>query len=153
MITRDYLHFLIIISTVFIVKTVNVPIENIRVIKLVDFVENGSYLPVRNGEDFIIEVEGNPSTGYKWYLDNAEVVAKNKVLFPLNLDNKGSGQFYNSHKDNTILNGIYHFQFSAKKQGNEKLFFSYYKQSDKKINNIYTLVLCNNKKTYNLDKF
>ena len=105
----------------------------VRVVKLADFVENGSYLPVKSGEDFIIEIEGNPSTGYKWALENAEVVAKNKVLFPLNLDTNGSGLFYNSNKEKSMLNGIYHFHFNTKKQGNEKLIFSYYKESQQSI--------------------
>jgi predicted secreted protein len=98
--------------------------QNARIVKLADFVENSSYLPIRKNDQFILEVEGNPTTGYKWYLENAELVAKNKILFPLNLDNNGSGVFFNSSKEKNLINGIYHFHFLAKQQGNEKLVFS-----------------------------
>ena len=136
LIIRTYFQFLLVFSFIVMFKTSNESNANRRIIKLSDFLEQASYLPVKNGEEFIIEVEGNPSTGYKWYLDNAEIVAKNKVLFPFNLDSQASGLFYNSHKDSSINNGIYHFHFSAKKPGNEKLVFAYYKQPKERVDKI-----------------
>ncbi len=110
--------------------------QNARIVKLADFEENRSYLPIRKNDKFILEVEGNPTTGYKWYLENAEIVAKNKILFPNNLDSNGSGVFFNSNKEKNLINGIYHFQFIAKEQGNEKLVFSYYKDPKERIKKV-----------------
>lgn len=127
----------IYLSLSFFILNINsfVP-QNSRIVKLSDFVENSSYLPIRKNDEFILEVEGNPSTGYKWYLENAELVAKNRILFPLNLDNNGSGIFFNSNKEKNLINGIYHFHFLAKEQGNEKLVFSYYKDSKERIRKV-----------------
>jgi predicted secreted protein len=64
--------------------------ENIRIVNLKDFTGENSYLPVVCGQTFIIEVNGNPTTGYSWTL---EVDAKNqgeKLLTPLNLNERNS---------------------------------------------------------------
>ncbi len=129
-------HSIFLFFFFFLLKTHFTLPQNARVVKLADFVENSSYLPIRKNDEFILEVEGNPTTGYKWYLENAEIVAKNKILFPLNLDSNGSGVFFTSNKEKNLINGIYHFQFIAKEQGNEKLVFSYYKDPKERIKKV-----------------
>jgi predicted secreted protein len=106
--------------------------ENIRIVNLKDFTGENSYLPVVCGQTFIIEVNGNPTTGYSWTL---EVDSKNqgeKLLTPLNLNERNSGEYFSHNKNYTKgeeprvgVGGIYHFKFHAheNKSGYEELNF------------------------------
>jgi predicted secreted protein len=91
-----------------------------RKVKLQDVTED-SYVPLKIGQKVIIEVEGNPTTGYIWILSNPNHLKKVK---PLNLDEKNSTEYYST---NTTIGagGIYHFKFKAEEVGNDVLIFKY----------------------------
>ena len=106
------------------------PLDNYRIIKLAEFTDNNSYLPIKAGLGFIIEIEGNPNFGYEWYLDNSEEVIHNHILNPYNLLENNSTQFYFSPKRSLFeVNGIYRFGFitNKEKKGGQKLKFVYRK--------------------------
>ena len=43
-------------------------------------------LEVEKNLEFKVELEGNPTTGYSWFLENIEAINDSKVLTVLNLD-------------------------------------------------------------------
>lgn len=105
-----------------------------RIININDFKGEGTYLPVKSGQKFIIELEGNPTTGYGWFLEDTEKLNK-QLLTPLNLDDKNSAEFYRRHSDNQTetetqrvgVGGLYHFKFQASQtqSGDQVLTFVY----------------------------
>jgi len=106
--------------------------EEFRIVKLKDFTGENSYLPVKCGQKFTIEIEGNPTTGFQWSLESKSESVKDKLLTPLNLNEKNQGEFYSYNKksEDTELKrlgagGIYHFKFQSdeKKSGYEELTF------------------------------
>lgn len=105
--------------------------EDFKVIKLSHFEDDDSYLPVKPGTKFIIEAEGNPSTGYSWYLERPERLKSQRILKALNLNEHNIGDYYRHHDEEVArmvgLSGIYHFKFEADNQnvGMEKLEFVY----------------------------
>ena len=46
-------------------------------------------LNVNKNETIIVELDGNPSTGYKWYLENADEIRSSEFIEPLNLKKNG----------------------------------------------------------------
>lgn len=108
--------------------------QDFRVININEFQTEGSYLPVRGGQKFIIELDGNPTTGYSWFLENVEKL-NNQLLIPLNLNDKNSADFYKKTpgpgEENEArklgVGGIYHFKFHANEvnSGDEVLHFVY----------------------------
>ena len=106
-----------------------------RVIKLSDFKEENSYLPVKRGQLFTIEIEGNPSRGRIWRVDEQDKLTINNLLVPINLDKDNTTIFYSS-KGEQYSNGFYHFQFRATNTttGSEKIVFAYYDTNQPKSN-------------------
>ena len=95
-----------------------------------------TYIPVKSGHTFTIELEGNPTTGYSWFLETPEKIEKEGLLIPKNLDKNNSGEYYRSTENNKDTNnteikrlgsgGIYHFKFLAgEKNGHEEITFIY----------------------------
>jgi predicted secreted protein len=108
--------------------------EEFRIVKLKDFTGENSYLPVKCGQKFTIEIEGNPTTGFQWSLESKSESIKDKLLTPLNLNEKNQGDYYSYNKksaDSEIkrlgVGGIYHFKFQSdeNKSGYEELAFIY----------------------------
>jgi predicted secreted protein len=92
--------------------------SDFRIININDFQGEGSYLPLKTGQKFIIELEGNPTTGYYWFLDETEKINK-ELITPLNLNEKNSAEYYsiNSQDDSEMKRvgggGIFHFKFQV----------------------------------------
>ena len=106
-----------------------------RVIKLSDFKEENSYLPVKRGQTFIIEIEGNPTRGRIWRLEEPEKLTISNLLRPINLDKENSTIFYSSKGDQSnFSNGFYHFHFQAADSmtGHEKIQFLYFDTNEPK---------------------
>ena len=106
-----------------------------RVIKLSDFKEENSYLPVRRGQTFTIEIEGNPSRGRIWKIDEPEKLTINSLITPTNIDKNNTAIFYSSKGDESnYSNGFYHFQFKASNSttGHEKINFAFYDTNEEK---------------------
>lgn len=89
-----------------------------------------------------IRVKGNPSTGYNWYLENAEEIINAKVLTPLNLTNRhGSKNFVqNAHTQGAIgVGGSYSFQFLPSANGRATISLIYKRPWLKNSEKTYTL--------------
>jgi hypothetical protein len=104
-----------------------------RVIKLSDFKDDNSYLPVRKGSVFTVEVEGNPKRGRIWKVDEPEKLTINNIISPVNLDEARSGVFYsNKGEDSSVFsNGFYHFKFQATNTstGHETISFAFHDEN------------------------
>ncbi len=97
--------------------------EHIRVINIELFKDENAYLPVKVGEKFTIEINGNPTTGYLWILEKGN---KESLLTPLNLNENSSGEYFSHNTDDgrVGVGGIYHFKFQAgENSGEETLVF------------------------------
>ena len=111
--------------------------EEDRIIRLkeLNLSEEQTYIPVKSGQNFTIELEGNPTTGYSWFLATPEKLQELKLLKPTNLNENHSGEYYqmgsqNKHNEDEIrrvgVGGIFHFKFLAgENSGHEKLSFIY----------------------------
>ena len=86
-------------------------------------------LKVKKGEIFQIKLKGNPTTGYSWFLVNYEIVNKNEIIKPTNLNEHLSAQFVPCNRHDEILGagGDFVFEFEVLKSSNviENLNFSY----------------------------
>jgi len=79
---------------------------------------------------FNVELKGNPTTGYSWYLDNVDEI-KNSVIEPINLDDNNSGEYiqnkYNrrqlkqSNKNLVGVGGVFVFSFKVKETTSNQL--------------------------------
>lgn len=83
----------------------------------------------------VIELQGNPTTGYGWYLSQ-NTFSTDNVLQPLNLNqNNSTDEFYtdvnNSGSSMTGIGGTYCFKFSLKNINKTSLLFDYYRPWEK----------------------
>jgi predicted secreted protein len=109
--------------------------QGFRKINIKELEGEASYLPIKGGEKFIIEIEGNPTTGYNWYLDKKEELDQNSLITPLYLKENNLGEFYKNPSEQKQQNeemrlgagGLFHFKFQAsqKNSGSEVLNFVY----------------------------
>ncbi len=105
--------------------------DEYRKIKLEDITLD-SYVPVKIGQKVIIEIEGNPTTGFIWILSNPEHLRKVKTL---NLDDKNSAEYFTRTESDGKLGskGVYHFKFEAKEMGNDVLIFKNIRPWNKEV--------------------
>ena len=88
-------------------------------------------LKVVDNKEFEIVLEGNPTTGYSWYMENSESVKNSKVIECLNLDEYNGCQDYvqDAHAPGLCgVGGKYVFKFKVNNAtGKElpKLLFEY----------------------------
>ncbi len=110
--------------------------EEDRIIRLkeLDLSADETYIPIKSGQNFVIELEGNITTGYSWFLGTPEKLQESNLLRPINLKENHSGDYYSigdtKKNDQEIkrlgAGGIFHFKFLAgEKTGHEKLTFIY----------------------------
>jgi predicted secreted protein len=84
-----------------------------RLIKISETEEDNTYIPVKAGSKFILELAGNPTTGFNWVIENKDKLFSNKLITPINLDERDSAEYYKAPSDPNILGsgGFYHFKF------------------------------------------
>jgi len=110
--------------------------EEDRIIRLreLNLNDEETYIPVKSGQKFTIELEGNPTTGYSWFLEMPEKLQETNLLKPINLKENNAGEYYSignqNNKEEEIQRvgggGIFHFKFlSGENNGHEKLTFVY----------------------------
>lgn len=87
-------------------------------------------LKVEHNKEYKVALEGNPTTGYSWFLKNAEEVKKSGLIELLNLDEHCSAEY--AQKGNTEglvgVGGVFCFKFKVNNsEGKEmpKLCFEY----------------------------
>jgi len=80
----------------------------------VTFTQQGgsTNLNVNNGSTFDVELKGNPTTGYSWYLENVDKVNGSGVE-PLNLDENNSGEYVQKQSNVALMGagGTFSFKF------------------------------------------
>jgi predicted secreted protein len=154
------LFFNIIIQNIILI---NSEAEENRIIRLkeLNLDSKETYVPVKSGHNFTIELEGNPTTGYSWFLETPEKLEKEGLLIPKNLNDKNSGEYYRRNevdKNKNEVNklgsgGIYHFKFLAgEKNGHEEITFIYKRpwKTDAEASNLIKKSI--NVKVVNIDK-
>lgn len=138
--------FLIILT--FLISLTTLLTNEDRIIRLKDIEGENSYIPVRGGQKFTIEIEGNPTTGYQWQLELPEKLTNKKMIKPINLKENNTSDYYTRQRmsEDEVhalgVGGIYHFKFQAneEKEGMEELTFIYKRpwtdedQIQKKVN-------------------
>ena len=74
------------------------------------------------GEEFEIKLEGNPTTGYNWYLDNI-MNFNYQTITPLNLSKSGTVQFIPNPNPKKLdgVGGHYIFKFRANKASDKAI--------------------------------
>ena len=83
-------------------------------------------ITVSKAKNFSIKINGNPTTGYGWYLENALTIDKN-LLKPLNLnDVNGTDDYVADVKPAGWVGGggYYFFKFASVNEGQVALTFS-----------------------------
>ena len=92
-----------------------------RVVKLKDLDSEMAYLPVKLGEKFIIEIEGTPSSGFLWTVEDLgyrHSLEALELIECMNLDENHAGEYYNYPKGHTNKeSGVYHFHFRVNNKG------------------------------------
>ncbi|OUM58839.1 hypothetical protein PIROE2DRAFT_64157 [Piromyces sp. E2] len=101
---------LLTLFTVLIIHIYTVWAEN------VSFDQNGgkSSIIVDVNTNFNVELKGNPTTGYSWYLENVDEI-KNSVIEPINLNEENTGDYIqNQNKRLSGAGGVFLFSFRVK---------------------------------------
>jgi predicted secreted protein len=88
-------------------------------------IDNGAYIQIKANQNFTIELEGNLSTGFSWYLENPEKVEESGLIKATNLNKYNEGKYYkrseiykNEKSNKLVLGapGLFHFDFIAKEK-------------------------------------
>ena len=87
-------------------------------------------LKVENNKEFKIALEGNPTTGYSWYLKDVEDIKKTGLIELLNLDEYCSAEYTQKGNEKGLVGkgGVFCFKFkvnNAEKKDMPKLNFEY----------------------------
>ncbi len=102
-----------------VVKLTNQPEEKVLVISREVQGSQGFKISIKKNETLVVKIQGNPTTGYGWYLDNHKNLRTDE-LKPLNLDESGSPDEYKTdpHPPGYVgVGGYYYFRFQPKKPG------------------------------------
>lgn len=86
-------------------------------------------ITVKKGEEFTIQLEGNPTTGYGWFLFDDEKLKENNLIESINLSKNGGGNFVAKENKEELdgVGGTFSFDFIALNSSEEpqKLYFYY----------------------------
>ncbi len=104
---------LVLLSIFAFTKTLNNE-EDFKIISIHDKGQDGSYNVVKPGQKFIIEIDGNPTTGYVWFLEQPEKLNRD-IVAPMNLKDNNSADYYQHPNEEMMagVGGIYRFKFQA----------------------------------------
>ena len=84
---------------------------------LVCFKQEGgnAELKVENNKEFKVALEGNPTTGYSWFLKNAEEIKNSKIIEILNLDEHGTAEYVQKGNEHGLVGvgGVFCFKFKV----------------------------------------
>ena len=95
-----------------------------------------------------IELKGNPTTGYNWYLTGTSSTQPNSGLKAINLDSSNSSTYYADATPQNLAGsgGTYCFKFQPQDYSTTSLFFEYYRSWERQ-NSVnkknFTFVLSN----------
>ena len=94
-------------------------------------------LKVEENKEYSIALEGNPTTGYSWYMTNVDTVKNSNSVEMLNLDElNGSDDYVSNAKEPGLCgaSGVFYFKFKVKSVASDlpKLVFEYKRPWEKK---------------------
>ena len=71
-----------------------------------------SEIKIKNGQEFNIKINGNPTTGYSWYLNNEDEL-KAAGVEPINLNEYKSGNYVQDEAPQGMcgVGGVFDFKF------------------------------------------
>ena len=98
-------------------------------------------ITTRVGEYFSLQIRGNPSTGYLWYLENPKNL---ELVKPEDLNKSNRTTNYDPDAPSSCLRGAggsYYFRFFSKTKGKQTLTFIYKKSYEKNPKDKYTVNL------------
>ena len=96
-------------------------------------------LKVEDNKEFNISLQGNPTTGYSWYMANVNDVKNSNLIEILNLDEYNGSKDYiqDPHKQGMCgVGGVFNFKFKVKNPANKefpKLLFEYKRPWEKEV--------------------
>ena len=72
-------------------------------------------LKVENNKEFKVALEGNPTTGYSWFLKNVEEIKKNGLIELLNINEYNSVEFTQQGNEEGLVGrgGVFCFKFKV----------------------------------------
>ena len=87
-------------------------------------------LKVENNKEFKVALEGNPTTGYSWFLKNVEEIKKNGLIELMNINEYNSVEFTQQGNEEGLVGrgGVFCFKFKVNNpEGKDlpKLIFEY----------------------------
>ena len=89
------------------------------------------------GGEFDIVLEGNPKTGFKWYLANIKELLKERIIIPRGISNSGIGRYKPLSKPHKGNIGIFIFGFKANKESQKPVICKFVlKNSSNKIKEV-----------------
>jgi predicted secreted protein len=101
----------------------DIPLERLFDLDRTDGSEN---FVVSLNNEFSFKIEGNPTTGYAWYL--AEGLQDEDTLSSINLTEDGATKDYVDYPQSEVeagMGGIFYFDFIGKRTGTYPLIFVY----------------------------
>ena len=74
-----------------------------------------------------LKFEGNPTTGFNWYIQNSDVLKASKIVSVLNLNSENSGEYQEKEHERNIVGvgGSVYFKFQGLAKGTENISFVY----------------------------
>jgi len=101
-----------------IFKNKNMDIEKETNVPSIDIPQNGGNFDfeINDNSLFNVNLKGNPTTGFSWYLDNVEALKEFNAIEPLNIDeNNGSKNFISKATKEPICGagGTFIFKFKV----------------------------------------
>ncbi len=110
--------------------------KKILILLLLYFIncEKSDIANVGLGGEFDVVLPGDPSTGFKWYLDNMSQLSKNKIIIPRDISSSGVGRYLPSKNPKKGSKGIFIFGFKAIKESENPVIVRFvYKNKANKI--------------------
>lgn len=94
--------------------------------------DSGSTLVLQTGEEFTVQLESNPSTGYAWTLDGA---------LPANVEQVGEPEYVAPGMDAVGAAGMDLWKFRATEAGTGEVYLRYWRSFDPETENEKTFTV------------
>jgi predicted secreted protein len=122
----NIMRLILLSSFIFLIFCISSDRDN-RVVYKFDSEEEDTWdLKVKNGTKIVLKIQGNPTTGYNWYIKNRNMIDKN-LLQTVNLDADNSVKFENPDVPFGFVGapGYFPFKFDVLNPGKVSIRFMY----------------------------
>ena len=114
--------------------------KKILILLLLYFINCDKTANVVVGSEFDVFLQGDPSTGFKWYLENISELSKNQILIPRKISKSGIGRYLPAKNHKGGIRGIFIFGFKANKESQKPVICKFVlKNSSNKIKEVKIL--------------